>query len=214
MARSSSQHSAYQQLRQQIISGELAPGERVTEEELATSLGLSRTPVREALRQLKAEALVEQLANGNTVVTAITEETATQIGLIRSRLEGALTREACHNLTDAQLAQLERLVQLSYRLFDDEQEVLRLGKEFHQIIHEASGNIWGLSMLRQINGHVDRLRSIATVQIGRSKQASGEHEQIYLALQNKDADLAEKLMQEHIAESSARATNAISALTH
>lgn len=208
--RTNGPNGAYQQLRAQIISGELAPGSRVTEDELATLLGVSRTPVREALRQLKAEALVNQLPNGNTVVTEIDKESAAQIGLLRSRLEGALVREATHKLSEQDLAELERLVSLSFRLYDDDGEVLRLGKEFHQIILTASGNSWGQTMLHQITGHVDRLRSLSTVQRGRGMAASREHEAIFLALKARDADRAEKLMQEHIAEGSSLAGLAMS----
>ncbi|MGB3413651.1 MAG: GntR family transcriptional regulator [Microbacteriaceae bacterium] len=207
--RATGQSSAYQTLRAQIIAGELAPGSRITEDELASSLGLSRTPVREALRQLKAEALVQQLANGNTIVTEINKESAAQIGLLRSRIEGALVREACGRLSAENLSELERLVTLSFRLFDDDGEVMRLGKDFHQIIHRASGNIWGQTMLHQINGHVDRLRSLSTVQRGRGMAASREHEAIYLALKAEDADTAERLMQEHIVQGSNLASSAI-----
>lgn len=198
MARVSGADLAYTRLREQIISGTLKPGARITEPELAADLGLSRTPIREALRRLEAEALVQALNNGGTIVTPLDADSVQHIGLLRSRIESLLARQATLRISEEELAELERIVKLGHRLVDDDEEVLRLGKEFHQIINRASGNIWGQAMLRQIIGHVDRVRSLSTANPGRSEVAVAEHDRIFRALQSRDPDLVEQEVRGHI----------------
>lgn len=198
MARVSGADLAYTRLREQIISGTLKPGARITEPELAADLGLSRTPIREALRRLEAEALVQALNNGGTIVTPLDADSVQHIGLLRSRIESLLARQATLRISEEELAELERIVKLGHRLVDDDEEVLRLGKEFHQIINRASENIWGQAMLRQIIGHVDRVRSLSTANPGRSEVAVAEHDRIFRALQSRDPDLVEQEVRGHI----------------
>lgn len=189
---------AYKALREQIISGALKPGARITEPELAADLGLSRTPIREALRRLEAESLVQALNNGGTIVAPLDADSVKHIGLLRSRIESLLARQATLLITDDELSELERIVNLGHRLVDDDEEVLRLGKEFHQIINRASGNAWGQEMLRQIIGHVDRMRSLSTANPGRSEVAVAEHDRIFRALLQRDPELVEQEVRSHI----------------
>ncbi len=185
-------------LREEIITGRLAPGDRLPEHELANALRVSRTPIREALRLLLGEQLVERRPTGGFQVTPMHASDIHDIYEIRARLEGLLARDACHRLREEDLVALrERIEQMSL-LRDHENEVVRLGREFHAIIERAADNRWCLLLLQQIRGHVDRYIALSTSSPGRSVDAVKEHTAIYKALVAGDEDAAEAVMREHV----------------
>lgn len=193
--------AVYQRLRTAIIDGRLRPDERLTEPALADLLDVSRTPVREALRLLLAEGLVQRQVPGGLRVAPLRREDADRIFDLRARLEGLLARDACLRLDDAGEARLRRLVTLMEHLAEDELEVLRLGREFHETIAEIADHPWCSQLLRGIRGHVDRYRTWATSAPGRPGQAVAEHRTILDALAARDPEAAERMMQEHVIRS-------------
>lgn len=196
--RQSGAEAVHAALREEIITGRLPPGERLLEHELAQSLGVSRTPVREALRLLLGEQLVERRATSGLQVTPLYARDIHNIYELRARLEGLLARDACSRLSDAGLLALrERIDQMSL-LRDHEKEVIRVGREFHAIIERAADNRWCLHLLQQIRGHVDRYRALSTSSPGRSADAISEHSAIYGALAAGDEDASESVMREHV----------------
>ncbi|GII97786.1 GntR family transcriptional regulator [Sediminihabitans luteus] len=203
--RQSGARAVYEHLRDQIITGDLAPAERITEPVLAARLGVSRTPVREALRLLQAEALVEELATGGVRVAPLDADDLERVYDVRSRLEGLLAHDAAERATPDDVAALDRLVDLMDRVRDDEAEVLRIGAEFHARIETVAGNAWCSVLLRQIRGHVDRYRVLAAHgRVGGSAHVD-EHRAVAAAIAAGDPENAEAVMRAHIEHSAATA---------
>jgi DNA-binding GntR family transcriptional regulator len=196
-------------MRAQIIDGTLSPGERLTEPALSQRLGVSRTPVREALRLLQAEQLVVEQATGGVRVAPLDVADARRVYEVRARLEGLLAREACERATSDDVARLARLVDLMDAVRDHDDEVLRLGAEFHAVIERAADDRLCAALLRQIRGHVDRYRTLAARErIGTTGHVD-EHRAVVRALAAGDTDAAEVAMRAHIGSSAALASGAL-----
>lgn len=198
-------------MRQKIISGELAPGERLPELELAAKLGVSRTPIREALRLLLGEQMVERRPTGGFCVTPLYTADVRGIYDVRALLEGLLARDACGRLSEADLLTLRQQIDRMSLLRDHDDEVVKIGREFHGLIERVAGNRWCLQLLQQIRGHVDRYRTLSTRAPGRSAEAVAEHQAVYDALVSGDKDAAEAVMRDHVHRS---AESALKALTN
>jgi DNA-binding GntR family transcriptional regulator len=197
--------TAYSQLRDWIIAGDLAPESQLSEPGLAKMLGLSRTPVREALTFLVAEGLVVRLSTGRAVVAPVSVEEIQHVYNVRSRLEGLIARDASLRLTPTDRAELERKVILTERLSDDYLEVVRIGAEFHRQLEEISGNVICANLIETLRGHVDRYRAFTTREPGRSNQAASEHRDVFEAVVSGDPDRAEATMRLHIDKAGATA---------
>lgn len=203
LRRQSGAQAVYEVLREQIVSGALPPGDRLPELELAAGLGVSRTPVREALHLLSAEHLVEPRATGGFRVAPLDRSDVRSIYDVRAALEGLLAREASRRLTEQELSELHRHIERMSLLHDHEDEVVKIGREFHGLIESAAGNRWCLLLLQQLRGHIDRYRTLSTRTRGRATEAVTEHQAIYEALAARDADAAERVMREHVQHSAA-----------
>lgn len=188
----------YQSLRQRIGSLELAPGTRLHEVELAASLSVSRTPVREALRLLLAEGLVRELPTGGVVVAPLDPDEMRQLYVVRSALEGVAAREACARVTDADLTALDALVDQMSRLLDYPAEMLRLGQAFHARLLEVAGNPHLEQLLHRLRGHLERYQSVTATIDPRRSVAYAEHREILEAVRAGAAEEAERLMRSHV----------------
>lgn len=188
----------YKILRDDIISGRLAPGSRLLEAELSASLGASRTPVREALRLLLGDHLVEQRSGGGFRVAPLDVDDVRRIYTVRALLEGQMASDACLKITDAHLEALRELIDQMSLLRDHDREVARIGAEFHGLIERIADNRWCLQPLQQLRGHIERFRALSTEQAGRPAEALAAHEAIYAALRARDADAAGAAMRDHI----------------
>ena len=129
-------------LRKAIIQGELQPGERLMEVSLANKLGVSRTPVREALRQLDLEGLVEIAPNRGAKVIGISRKDVEDIYHMRARLEGLAARKAAEQIKEEELAELEEVILLSefHVKKPESKQMVRLDGRFHEIMYRASGS--------------------------------------------------------------------------
>jgi len=188
----------YRALHDRITSLELTPGTRLHETELAASLEVSRTPLREALRMLLADGLVHQLPTGGMVVSPLDPQEMRHLYEVRSVLEGVVARQACEALTDAAVAELERIVDQMSRLVDYPDEMLRLGNAFHARLLDLSGNRYAAQMLQLVRGHLSRYQALTATIDPRRREAFGEHSGILDALRSRDADLAETRMRDHV----------------
>lgn len=188
----------YEALRSRISSHDLAPGQRLHETELAASLSVSRTPLREALRMLLAEGLVHQLPTGGMVVAPLDADDVRELYVVRAALEGVVAREACGRLTRDQEQELGRLLDQMRLLVGYQQEVHRLGNLFHSTLLAASGNRWAEKLLEQLRGHLSRYQALSTRGEGRRHDAVEEHHQIFEALRRKEPDECERLMRAHV----------------
>ncbi len=197
----------FERLRRMIIEGEYGPDERLIEEQVAERLGVSRTPVRQALTMLEAEGLVQIQPNKGAMVCSFSVDDVMEVYDLRAVLEGHATRRAAAKIDAGQLARLEELAAemegLSGRYADRGEEIRRLvvlNNEFHGTILEASRN-------RRLGRLVQRIVEIPLVYKAFFRYGSHErvmsnhyHRQILKALRDGDPDRAEIVMREHVYE--------------
>ena len=190
----------FQTLRQAILRGELKPGERLMEIHLAQKLGVSRTPVREAIRKLELEGLVSIIPNKGAYVTGITRKDVEDIYAIRSLLEGLCARWATAHITEKQLDALEENIYLSefHASKGHAQKLTELDDQFHDILYEACSSKMLEHQLRDFHEYVRRMRKQNLSGSERGLEAVLEHKQIMEAICRKDADRAQELAALHM----------------
>jgi DNA-binding GntR family transcriptional regulator len=198
MQRVSGAQLVYGEVRERILSLQLEPGARLHEADLAAELRVSRTPLREALRMLLAEDLIEQLPTGGMLVRRLDLEDMRELYAVRAALEGLAVREACGRLTDADLEGLERLVEQMQLLIDHPAEMTRLGGEFHAGIAAIAGNRRCQQLLRQLHGHMRRYHALSSRRETRRRAALEDHRALFEALRSRDPDAAERTVREHV----------------
>jgi DNA-binding GntR family transcriptional regulator len=196
---------AYQALRQQIAVGGLAPGERVTERGLAARLGVSATPVREALRRLEQERLIERSGPRAVTIAAHPETTIRELMYAETVIRAAAARFATAKITDATLDEMQALVDTLERdmATTDPETQLALARRFDDLLLAAAGNdiVAGLVDTVSVFGWQIRLRAVRAMHtddpaIGRSRIRA--HRDILAALRVRDATLVETLMRTHL----------------
>ncbi|MEW6045335.1 MAG: GntR family transcriptional regulator [Bacillota bacterium] len=190
----------YKHLSEAILSGVLAPGTRLKEADLARQLGVSATPVREALRRLGDDGLVEYQYRKGCWVRALSAREVREVYVVREAVEGMAARLAAVNRSEDGLAQLLKLQEKGRAALgaNDLDEYHRYNAAFHEAIVEQSGCRLLEETLTPIR-HQIRLLTLHTVRYpGRPNVAVEEHEQILGAIERRDADEAERLMRFHI----------------
>jgi GntR family transcriptional regulator, trigonelline degradation regulator len=186
-------------LRQAILERKLAPGQRLIERELVELTGVSRTSIREALRELSAEGLVTTIPNKGTVVTEITAEEALQIYQVRSVLEGLAGRLFVENATEAQ----RRALATAFRAVEraaakDSIAMLAAKDKFYDVLLEGAGNVTLRSIAGTLHARVNLLRSLSLSMPGRSAESLAELGEIVAAVQAGDAEAAAKACSKHV----------------
>lgn len=195
---------AYQALRKLILSGELAPGQRLVEAQLARNLQVSRTPIREALGQLQREALVVTEAEHGLQVATFSAEDAVQLYECRIALEQVSVTAACHHASATQIRTLHRLVQQSEKLAKTKPspllnfQLLDLDYQFHRLIAEMSGNLWLQAMLDQIFDKMTLLRIQTIQQNQHVLDIRTEHLYIYEAIAERNTEAATAALIKHL----------------
>ena len=190
----------YADLRAELVSLERLPGEPISEAELAKSYGFSRTPVREALRKLADEGLVEIFPQSGTFVARIPFAALPEVIVIRKALEETSARLAAERAQRSQiialLAHLERQREASCA--GDRNAFHQADEAFHAAIAEAAGyrGIW--TLVEQVKVHVDRYRRLTLPQEGRMERAIGEHAAIAAAIESGDGARAAEKMGVHL----------------
>jgi DNA-binding GntR family transcriptional regulator len=191
-------------LRTEIFAGRLQPGQPMPERLLAEQLGVSRTPVREALFTLQSEGLVELTPNRGATVRTITANDVVQIYSLRGVLEAYAAREAAKALEQHHLDALEdahaRLERIGAQGTASEQALADLA--FHTVISEATGSQLLHTIMGQVLAYTVSYRSNYAYPPERATTVNQQHRAILDALRDHDADLAETLMREHVASSS------------
>lgn len=197
---SSLRAKVFKSIRQDILNGKYQRGDELTESGLGAALGVSRTPVREALRQLELEGLVELVPNKGAFVTGISNKDIQDIYEIRSRLEGLCARWAAKNVTQEQLDEMEEILYLTeYHVRKEHYEQLsELDGRFHELLYEASHSRIMAHELSGFHQYVQLARKQSLKNSMRSLRSNEEHQRILEALKAHDEDLAEKLATEHI----------------
>ena len=190
----------FNRLREDILSGKYQTNEELREITIGVEMGVSRTPVREALRQLELEGLVKIVPNKGAVVTGISEKDIRDIYHIRSYLEGLCAKWACEHITLEQLEQLEETIYLSefHARKKHMEQIVELDNKFHDIIYEACESKMLKHILSDYHHYVERVRKVSLADEGRATESNEEHTKILEAIRAKDGDLAERLAHEHI----------------
>lgn len=190
----------FNKLREDILSGVYHENDELKENTIGLELGVSRTPVREALRQLELEGLVTMVPNKGAYVTGITSKDMHDIYMIRSYLEGLCAKWACEHITDAQIEALDEILYLSdfHARRSHHDQLVDLDNKFHDMIYKASGSKILDHVLSDFHHYVERVRKITLSMPGRAAKSSEEHAAILDAIRKRDGDLAEALAHVHI----------------
>ena len=187
-------------LHQAILKGELKPGERLMEIQLAQRLGVSRTPVREAIRKLELEGLVRMIPRKGAIVAEITIQDLEDVLEVRSALEALAVKDACDHITDEQLREL-KLAANEFRHSLDSRDITACANadmKFHEIIYGATNNRRLLQILNNLREQMYRYRMEYLKDKSTHKTLLKEHEAIYSALKNHDKEKAGEAIQVHI----------------
>ena len=195
---------AYEHLKASILSGRFNPGERLAEEHLAKELGISRTPIREALHKLESEGLIKPLASRGFVASQDSKDDIEELFEIRAVLEGYALRLICGRITDTVLAQLEETVEKAEEALRRHglDEIFQWNTRFHDTLHDLITDKRRLyHQMVTMRQYVLRYRK-NTLQYpdGGARTVDG-HRKILLALRLRDPDLCERVMREHIQQS-------------
>ena len=189
------------QLRDRIVQGELAPGARLNERVLCEQLGISRTPLREAIKMLATEGLVELMPNRGAIVTPLKAANIADTLAVMGTLESLAGELACANANEAEIAEIRALhfEMLAHHARGDLAGYFKYNQLIHLKIIEASGNPVLTNTYRQLNANVRRARYMANLSQERWDAAVREHEEILAALASRDARRLKRLLAEHLA---------------
>lgn len=189
-------------LRGAILRGDLKPGQRLMEIQLANQLGVSRTPVREAIRKLELEGLVKMVPRKGAEVAQISEKHLKDVLEVRSALEELAGELACDRMTAAELDELKRVNRKFMQVIesDDITAIANVDEAFHMVIYGATGNERLTQMVNALKEQMYRYR-LEHIK-DRSKRATlvKEHEEIIAALEDRDAVRARREIHGHIQE--------------
>lgn len=190
----------YEQLRQAMLKGSLKPGERLVERKLAEQLGVSRTPVREAIRMLQLEGLVVHLPRVGSVVAQVTDDEVVDIYRIRAVLEGLAARMAAEKINPTQLQQLTNLLETIEELAKerDFDRLEKVHQEYNDLIYQVADSMRLYGMITTLVDHITRYARVGYCHPGRIEEATREHRQLVEAIKMRDGALAERVAREHI----------------
>lgn len=190
--------AVHENLKAQIVKGHLEPGTRLIISALARKLGVSEIPIREALKQLEAEGLVQSTPHVGFVVSKPDFQNHEQIFTVRQLLEGQAAYLAAKNATALQLKKAAKLI-AKMKGTDPENTALQaeLNIQFHDLIFAASGNPLLHKLIVQVWAMAPRSKAIFSLVKGRVLSSNQEHEQIYLCIKNGDAEGARRSFIEH-----------------
>lgn len=193
----------FETLRDAIITQVLKPGERLMEIQLADEMGVSRTPVREAIRKLELEGLVVMVPRKGAYVAGVSMKDIHEVYEVRAALEMLAVTLAAERITDEELDALERQVLRESEAESNADEnaldnIIYIDSSFHDIIYQAAHNQRLVQFVNILQEQLQRFRAASLSRPGRSKTALEEHKQIVEALSERNGELAAKLAKEHI----------------
>ena len=189
----------FEHLEINILSGKYSKGEMLNESKLSVELGVSRTPIREALRRLEQEHLIEEAPKG-VVVVGITEKDLDDIFAIRLKLEGHVAAMAAKNHTEDELAIVREALEFQEFYLDknDPDRIKSMDSRFHETIYKMSGSTIFYDVLEPLHKKILKYRKASVSNTSRAEASVAEHRAIYEALVARDSELASKLIVEHL----------------
>ena len=194
---------AFNRLREDILAGRYKEMEELKEVVIGKELGVSRTPVREALRQLELEGLVTIIPNKGAYVTGISDKDIKDIFAIRSYLEGLCAAWACENITEEELSEMEETVFLTdFHIGKGHfEQVVELDDKFHKLLYNACGSRILSRLLADYHHYAKKVRTSNLSTEERARHSLLEHKKIVEAIRAKDEESARSYAYEHIVES-------------
>lgn len=191
----------FEQLERDILSGQYPRGELLSELRLSTEMGVSRTPVREAIRRLEQEKIVEECGRG-VMVLGISREDMLDMYDIRIRLDGLAASLAARNMSDDELREMKEVVELQefYAAREEDKystKLYDLDSRFHELLYNGSGSRMIAEVLSSVHRKMAKYRMSSLSRQRRAAMSIEEHKEIYEALASRDADKAERVAQRH-----------------
>lgn len=190
--------AAYRYIRKAIQDGKLTPGERLREVELAKQVGLSRTPIREALSRLESEGLVAHDATRGVVVAELDHVMVTELYYMREVLEGTAARLAAQHASDVEISILDDLCQQYEAALSDEVALASANRRFHETLYRCSHNRYLLNMVTVLHNALSLLSGTTLDNRERAVESLREHRAVVTAILARDADAAEQALRTHI----------------
>ncbi len=190
----------FENLRDAILTGKLAPGERLMEIQLAETLGVSRTPVREAMKRLEQEDFIEVVPRKGTYVKMLDGKDILDVLELRYLLEGFAARCAAENMTETDIKAMQQLLNDFETAVenDDTITLIETDYKFHDIIYGANQNAKLKEMIRNLQEQFYRFRTIYFTEYHNYKEIVEGHRDIIAAFVSKDGERAERVVQSHI----------------
>jgi DNA-binding GntR family transcriptional regulator len=184
-------------LREAILTGVLKPGERLMEVQLAEEMGVSRTPVREAIRKLELENFVVMVPRKGAYVADISTKDIVDVFEIRAALETLAAGLAAERITDEELEELQRIL-VKNAESNSLEDLIAVDTKFHDVLYRASRNDRLVQIISNLREQIQRFRSTTLASPGRMKDTLEEHKKIVDAVAERNTALAQQLAQEHI----------------
>lgn len=191
----------FEHLENNILSGVYSRGEYLTELKLVADLGVSRTPIREALHRLETEHIIETTSKG-ILVLGVTEKDIEDIYEIRLKIEGLAARKAAENITDDQLKEMKETVELQefYVEKKDAEQIRKMDSKFHYQLYLYSGSNVYLDTLEPHHKKLQKYRKASVENSERAKLSVLEHKAIYDAIASRDGKAAEEAAFYHVGQ--------------
>ena len=196
--RNTGAYLVYSELKRRILSLELKPGERIYEPAMAAALQVSRTPLREAIRRLISESLLEQQATGGVVVPPLDEQVISELYDVRAALESLMAREACARATPADIEELHGILERNAAMVGFAEEAMKYGVTLHATVARIAGNSWARRFHDQISSQVERYRHFTNNSPDRREEALADHRVLVEAIDSKEPDKAAKIAFDHV----------------
>ncbi|MCR4440843.1 MAG: GntR family transcriptional regulator [Peptococcaceae bacterium] len=202
----------YESLRDAIVNQVLKPGERLMETELAEEMGVSRTPVREAIRKLELEGYVVMVPRKGAYVAGLSIKDINEVFEIRGALEALAAGLAAQRATEEEIEEMEISLALEASHYEasDLLKTIEVDTKFHELIFKASKNSRLQGMVKELREQVQRFRTTTLAVPGRMKFALDEHRQIVEAIASRNVALAQKAARHHIESAEAALLEVIS----
>lgn len=191
------QKDAYTLILEAIEAGTYKPGDRLVESELAERLGVSRTPVREALQRLETQSMLTRDGR-SLIVASLDHNQLAELYAVRTELEGLAARLAARHATDEEIRVLRAMVEEDKALMNKPRELARANKRFHRQIHLASHNRFLVQQLDLVHRSMALMATTSLAAEGRSEIALAEHDQIVCAIEARDGEAAYQALRTHI----------------
>lgn len=192
--------NVFEYLKKAIIEQTIEPGSRLVESKLADMLGISRTPLREALHKLEREDWIEKIPSGGFQVVKLTKDEIEQTFGIRSVLEAYAAQLAAENHQEKDLIPLEKkMVEYQNCLGgNDSTNLEQLNTEFHDLLYSLSQSPKLIKMINQLRAQISRFRKILLMENRYAEQSNEDHIKMLAAIKNRDGETVEQLVRQHI----------------